>query len=238
MVVHYFKHPLDGCRERARRADGHRAELEREIVFVFNKQAHAASFRLDPKPPHPVVDEALPAETFAGVRLGTLIGEACYNFRCVLDYLVYAVATLDAGSPQKYTQFPIADAAQEFARHSKSMLCGVNSAHTAVIEKLQPYSGCNWTRRLRDISNMDKHRHLVLTRGNTQITIHSSLEKDLARIWGARRSAIHPLTGRAVDVKVHVVGQIKLDDGTPVIEAIKEIKTGVADTLRQFEPDF
>jgi hypothetical protein len=205
MVVHYFKHPLDGCRERARRADGHLAELEREIVLVFNKQAHIASFKLDPKPPHRVVDEALPAETFAGVRLGTLIGEACYNLRCALDYLVYAVATLDAGSPQK---------------------------------KSQPYAGCNWTKRLRDISNMDKHRHLVLSRGNTQITIHSSLEKDLAGIWGVKRSAIHPLTGKAVDVKVHVFGQITLDDGTPVIETIKEIKTGVADTLRQFEPDF
>jgi hypothetical protein len=74
--------------------------------------------------------------------------------------------------------------------------------------------------------------------GNTQITIHSSLEKDLAGIWGAKRLATHPLTGKAVDVKVHVFGQITLDDGTPVIETIKEIKTGVADTLRQFEPDF
>jgi hypothetical protein len=153
MVVHYFKHPLDGCRERARRADGHLAELEREIVFVFNKQAHAASFKLDPKPPHRVVDEALPAETFAGVRLGTLIGEACYNLRCVLDYLVYAVATLDAGSPQKHTQFPIMDTVQEFAGRGKSMLSGVNSSHIAVIEKLQPYSGCDWTRRLRDLSH-------------------------------------------------------------------------------------
>jgi hypothetical protein len=181
MVVHYFKHPLDGCRERARRADKHISELERAIALIFKKQGHTVSFKLDPKPPHRVVDEALPAETFAGVRLGTLIGEACYNLRCVLDYLVYAVANLDAGSPQRNTQFPIMDTAPDFAGRGKSMLSGVNAAHIAVIGRLQPYA-CDWTKRLRDISNMDKHRHLVLSGGNTQITIHSSLEKDLTGI--------------------------------------------------------
>ena len=51
-LVIYLKHPLDGCRERARRADEHLAELEREVEAMFEKQAHAAPFDLSPKPPH------------------------------------------------------------------------------------------------------------------------------------------------------------------------------------------
>jgi hypothetical protein len=85
---------------------------------------------------------------------------------------------------------------------------------------------------------MDKHRHLVTGGGNTQITVHSSLEKDLTSILGVKRTATHPLTGSEVRVKVHVFGHMTLDDGTPVLEAIKEIKTGVTDTLVSFEPDF
>jgi len=185
-----------------------------------------------------IINEDLPSETFAGVRLGTLIGEACYNFRCVLDYLVYALAKLDSGSPQKNTQFPIMDRMEQFNGRGKTMLCGINIAHITAIEQLQPYMGCNWTKRLAAISNMDKHRHLVTSRGSTQITVHSSLEKDLTNILGVKRTATHPLAGKEVDVKVHVFGQITLDDGTPVIEKIKEIKAGVVDTLGSFEPDF
>jgi hypothetical protein len=237
MVVHYFKHKLDYCRERARRADEHVADLEREIVLVFERQANAALIRLDPKPPHRVIAD-LPGETFAGLRLGTLIGETCYNLRCVLDYLVYALAELDFGTPQKRTQFPIMDTAQDFAGNGTTMLVGVNTAHVAAIEKLQPYMGCDWTRRLRDISNMDKHRHIVPSGGNTQITAHSSLEKDISKITGVKRKTLHPITRKEVDVKVHAAGQITFPDGTSVIEITKQIKAGVADALRRFEPDF
>jgi hypothetical protein len=238
MVIHYFKHPLDGCRERARRADEHLAELERQIALAFKKQAHTAPFNLDPNPPHRVINEGLPPETFAGVRLGTLTGEACYNFRCALDYLIYALAKLDSGTPRKKTQFPIMDTVEQFKGQSKIMLCGVSTAHVATIEQLQPYMGCNWTKRLAAISNMDKHRHLVTGGGNTKITIHSGLEKDLTNILGVKSTTTHPITGKEVNMRVHVFGQMTLEDGTPVIEAIKEIKTGVADTLVSFEPDF
>jgi hypothetical protein len=64
-MVNYLKHPLDGCRERARRADEHLAELEREVEAMFEKQAHATPFDLNPNPPHDVIKARLPSETFA-----------------------------------------------------------------------------------------------------------------------------------------------------------------------------
>jgi hypothetical protein len=196
------------------------------------------TFSLNPNPPHGAINVQLPSETFAGVRLGTLVGEICYNFRCALDYLVYALAELDSKAPQKGTQFPIMDTAKDFVGHGKAMLVGVNAAHVAAIERLQPYNGCHWTERLRDLSNMDKHRHIVPGGGQVQITVHSGLEKDLSRCWGVERKTPHPLTGDEVDVKVYVSGEILFADGSSVIDTIQEIKSGVADTLRHFEPDF
>jgi hypothetical protein len=206
---------------------------------MIEKQAHTVPFDLDPKPPHAATNVGFPPETFAGARFGTLVGEITYNLRCSLDYLVYALAALDAGSPQKGTQFPIMYAPQDFAGRGKAMLNGVNSVHIAAIERLQPYNGCQWTARLRDLSNMDKHRHIVPGGGMMKATVHSGLCVDLRCIVGAfDRKAKHPITGADVDVKIHVASVILFAGRSPVIETIEEVQTGVADTLRQFEPEF
>jgi hypothetical protein len=237
-MVDYLTHPLDGCRERVKRANEHFGELEREITALFEKQANAVPFNLDTKPPHSAVNVRLPSETFAGVRLGTLVGEICYNLRCALDYLVYALAELDAGSPQKGTQFPVMDTANDFAGRGKAMLNGINPAHVAKIEGLQPYNGCKWTGRLRDLSNMDKHRHIVPGGGNSRVTVHSGLENDLSRICGFARKAPHPLTGEDVNVKVHIAGEITFADGSSVTDTLRELKTQVANTLQHFGSEF
>jgi hypothetical protein len=238
-MVDYFKYPLDGCRERVRRAEEHLRELEREVASMVEKQAHALPFDLDQEPPHGAIKVGRPPETFAGIRFGTLVGEITYNLRCALDYLIYALAVLDSGSDQKGTQFPILDAAKDFAGRGKTMLKGLNAAHVAAIERLQPYQGCHWTGRLRDLSNMDKHRHIVPGGGIMKATVHSGLSTDLSRIRGAfDRKAKHPLTGEEVDVKVHIASEILFSDGSPVIQPLYEIKARIADTLRQFEPEF
>ena len=193
-MVDYLTHALDGCRERVKRANEHFGELKREITALFEKQANAVPFNLDTKPPHSAVNVRLPTETFAGPRLGTLVGEICYNLRCALDYLVY--------------------------------------------EGLQPYNGCKWTGRLRDLSNMDKHRHIVAGGGNSRVTVHSGLEKDLTRICGFKRKASHPVTGEDVDVKVHIAGEITFADGSLVTDTLNELKTQVATTLRDFGSEF
>jgi len=236
----YLRHPLDGCFERVIRADEHLAELKREIAIVFEKQAHAVPFDLDPNPPHRVINLGPPSETFFGMRIGTLTGEICYNLRSALDYLVFELAILDSGSPQDGTQFPIMDAPKDFAGRGKTAyLKGINAAHVACIERLQPYNGCNWTRRLRDCSNADKHRHFVPSGGNSRVTVHSSLERsDLARIHGFERKTPHPVTGRDVNMKVHIAGEVAFADGTLIGETIEEIKTRVANTIRYFKPEF
>jgi hypothetical protein len=240
-MVNYGVHPLDGGFEREWRAGEHLAELERELSNVFQRQADGVTFEFDLNPPHRVTNVRLPPETFFGMRVGILVGEICYNLRSALDYLIFELARLDSGAPQRGTQFPIMDAKEDFdGRGAKSFLKGVNASHVAAIEQLQPYAGCNWTARFRDFSNEDKHRQFVVAGGSTQITVHSALSTDLSRIRGLTfdRSAPHPLTGEEVNVKLHVAGTVAFDDGSPILETLQEFKHNVRNTLVRFKPDF
>ena len=240
-MVNYSVHPLDGGLDRVWRAGEHLGELEGEISNVFERQANGVPFELDPNPPHGAINVGLPPETFFGMRVGILVGEICYNLRGALDYLIFELAKLDSGGPQRGTQFPIMDAKKDFDGRAKIVfLKGVNAAHTATIEGFQPYSGCHWTGRLRDFSNEDKHRQFVVGGGQTRITVHSSLNTDLSRIRGLtfNRTARHPLTGAEVAVKVHVAGSVAFDDGSPILETLMDLKRNVADCLKAFKPEF
>ncbi|MGH9351729.1 MAG: hypothetical protein ACRD2G_06170, partial [Terriglobia bacterium] len=67
----------------------------------------------------------------------------------------------------------------------------------------------------------------------------SGLENDLARCWGHEREAPHPLPGKPpVKVKVYISSNITLDDGSPVMETIEEIKAGVTNLLAVFKTEF
>jgi hypothetical protein len=233
----YQLHPLDDCFERVRRAEEHLADFKRMLEAVKVKQAKSIPLNFDPNPPHEWV-RAFPKETFYGLPFGIRIGEIAYNLRAAMDYLVFHLAELDSGSRQDGTQFPIEGTAKSFRfRVNKGWLKGVNAAHVAKIEALQPYNGCDWSRRLQSISNPDKHREMVRHLGESRITVHWEEGKDLSRIVGVDRKATHPTRG-AMDVKVHVAISVTFDDGTSVVGAVHEIKSGVAQTLADLKPDF
>jgi len=93
--------------------------------------------------------------------IGILAGEALYNLRAALDYLVFGLAWLDCGSQQDDTQFPIVDNPRRWSRAVQRWMRGVSAEHIDRIVPYQPFSGCTWTRKLRDLSNPDKHRSLT-----------------------------------------------------------------------------
>ena len=240
-MVNYCVNPLDGSFEREWRAGEHLSDLEIEISRVFERQANAVTFDLNRDPPHRIVNVKPPLETFFGMRVGILVGEICYNLRSALDYLIFELAKLDSGTTQSGTQFPIMDAKHDFDGRGKSVfLKGINSSHVAAIEGLQPYSGCNWTGILRDFSNEDKHRQFIVAGGTTTATVWSALDTDLSKIRGMvfDRSALHPITGAKVDMKVHIAGSVAFDDGSPILETLQELKSNVANCLSIFKPEF
>jgi hypothetical protein len=236
----YLHKPLDGCFERVNRAEEHIAAFENRIGKMFRKQAIALGISFDSKPPYRVKEPTLPSETFYDMRFPVLIGEICHNLRSALDCLVFELAKLDSGLEQDDTQFPIKDTPERFTSDKKRYKIDLlSTAHVALIEAAQPYMGCDWSKRLRDYSNLDKHRRFVTTLGVADYHVHSSLEKDINRFVGYERQVPNPISGEPpVKVKVQISGQVTFSDGAPVIETIKEIKTGVSDTLRSFEPDF
>lgn len=159
-----------------------------------------------------------------------LVGETVYNLRSALDYLVYALAHRDSGSHQEQTQFPICGKQEEFAGQARRRLAGVNDTHVQAIEALQPYAGegpdCDWLERLADLSNPDKHRHLVAT--NAANELHTEIE--------ARKEP----DGLLITAGVLPSVVIAFDDAerTAAVGTLQLLAERVKRTLDQFAPDF
>jgi hypothetical protein len=95
-------------------------------------------------------------------RWGVLVGDACHNMRCALNYLHCAL--VPQGQVHRRHQFPIFDTEHswrsELGRSGDMMLDFVDPAHIAVIESVQPYqqNGLQRLSALERFSNTDKHR--------------------------------------------------------------------------------
>src|SRR5262249_45023002 len=140
-------HPLDGAFERTRRAGEHLEELCARLETLRREREGEIIAQFQAQPPHSEL--VVPPSPQASMRIPILVGEICYNLRTALDYLIFKLAKLDSGHPQKKTQFPIDDDEDDFKRHAKSQLKGLNARHIAEIERLQPYKQCEWIKTLR-----------------------------------------------------------------------------------------
>ncbi|MBI3595896.1 MAG: hypothetical protein HY203_01935 [Nitrospirae bacterium] len=155
---------------------------------------------------------AIPPPTTACV----LIGEVVYNLRAALDYLVFLLAAIDSGQLQEQTQFPIIDDEKDFSAQIKSRLKGVSSQHVAAIRSLQPFAGCAWTGELRDLSNPDKHRHLIAVAHRAEHVFRIKRTKD--------------------DFETQFEPNVTttFEDKRPVVETLRRLHSGVVKTLDDF----
>lgn len=151
---------IEDARAKLDRAGEHLETLKTELGDFQEADSHSIDAHSDPETGAyllRVQPNAVPP------KISAIVGDILCNLRPTLDYLVYALAYLDAGSPQEGTQFPICDSADYFKRKRKGWLKGLSPDHVAAIEDLQPYDGRDellWLRTLRDLSNPDKHKHL------------------------------------------------------------------------------
>lgn len=157
-----------------------------------------------------------------------LTGQIINGLRSALDYLVANLAQLDSGRAKRRTQFPIEDSAKDFSGRTTSFLAGLNRAHIAAIEKLQPYNGCVWTKRLRVLSNLDKHNSLIPAK------MDFVFSGDFDPVTGTQANS----TKYKVRMHVTPTVYVSLGEELPLIEAIREIYAGVAQTLADFDPAF
>lgn len=226
-----MSHFLDGAFERVKRTEKHLVDLNVEIRAFEEAQGEFRADKLNEEQIE--VEHAKRGEVPLPMpgQVSILIGEIAYNLRAALDYLVYALAVLDSGVEQSGTQFPIEDTPDGFeARKKVGFLRGLNAAHIAGIERLQPYKGCDWTRLLRSLSNQDKHRHLTLL----------IRPKQMCFILSQTIAKTGPDTFETyVDVQDRwAVTKVLLEDGSPIVETLQTLKSQVADTLEAFKPDF
>lgn len=159
-------HPLDGADLRIERAKHHLAELntlesayrlahEKDLVIDFDSSAKITSVRLK--------EEAKLIPPIFSV----ILGEAVYNLRAALDYLVFELVRLDWERTQNRAKFLIEDSSASFwgkVNGRNKPLQGLSDRHLGMIEDLQPYKRHEWLKLLREISNLDKHRELTATR--------------------------------------------------------------------------
>ena len=229
-------HPLDGAIERVRRAYEHSADLQARLAPFLERGDTPAIY--------PNIREVIQIESGMTVpmtmRVLILIGEICYNLRSALDYLIYELTKLDHGrAPQFFTQFPIEDSPKKFQGRRKGYLQGLNERHVAMIESLQPYSGAEWTRTLRELSNPDKHREFTQNRGALEFWVLISGEDiEFDTLPSPIQRAEHPRTREQVDLKVHITGSIAFLDGSPVIETLAKLILKVSETLEAFKSEF
>jgi hypothetical protein len=220
---------LDGAYARLDRARKHLADLEVREKAILHPQIEDIVAKTDL---NTVKDFAI-TDPLAELpqSFSILIGETIYNLRAALDYLVFDLAILDSGVPQKGTQFPIDDTPDSFANHRSRLLKGLSVEHIARIEALQPYKGYNYTTMIRDISNPDKHRKLTLIEGKGVYSI---------KVVKTSEHQTDPKTGIVtvyrMEMKSEFVGHVAFkDDEAPIMSTLQILQEEVSKILGDFK---
>jgi hypothetical protein len=225
---------LDGAYQRVKRAGVHLTNLNRRVDIlsrkihdnVIIKRTPTAFILPDGRKVNGVLGEAkFPFEPVPDI-VKILVGEIIYNLRASLDYLVYELARLDSGKIIDGTQFPIEDKKEVFWGRHRSYVKGLSDKHIAMVEVLQPYNGCNWTRTLRELSNPDKHRQLTMPFVLTALSIPQGSTEAI-------------IVGQPVDMNDGISIYIKFRERTSVIDraTLKQLKTEVTKTLDAFNSE-
>lgn len=172
---------LDGAESKLIRAHEHFVALKE--LFVGHDHSMDVRPKLDRHVPSELAEfifEVTRAEPVPMNIWGPILGDGIQNLRSALEHTAYALVAHCQGSPWRHSQFPIADQVSNLTWRDKGTLSRLGDAPRAFIESHQPYNGGHALAVLRDISNEDKHRQLVLVIVETKFTHHVRLIQDCA----------------------------------------------------------
>jgi hypothetical protein len=170
-------------------------------------------------------------------KSGIWIGEAIYNLRAALDYVVYVTACMaNDGRDVADTQFPITARPDDFwaqatGRHPKTGRKVTKRLHHVpdeIVDRiagLQPWSTppCLWTKRLSDLSNPDKHRAMASLR--SQALLLPGTDPRISSDDG-----INP------DSHYLVVYVFFADTGEDVLDTLNVLHGEVRSLIQEFKP--
>jgi hypothetical protein len=234
-------HPLWAAELRVKRAGVHIRSLERYLRRWGERVGADKSFWHVDEQTGRVRMRDYPVAVELG-RSAVWIGDAVYNLRSALDYLVYNIACVC--NDQRHvsgTQFLICDRADDFwaqatGKHPKTGKRAPNRMRhvpKTVINRffdLQPCANppCEWTRRLRDLSNPDKHAYMtpLMSRIGVRPGDHPDLD------------GLMPDEERKPD-KFYVLAQVFFKDtGEDAVDTLKFLHGEVRALVQEFKPMF
>lgn len=98
-----------------------------------------------------------------GRQATTLASEAVHHVRTALDYCAHHAAWIDSGKRNNSSQFPLEETQSQWSKRVRDnrWLRGVSKEHVEWIREVQPFSGVEWAKLLKRLSNHDKHRVAV-----------------------------------------------------------------------------
>jgi len=153
-----------------RHLDTLQASIER---FVAGGAVHAMTLRFDADSGKYIATLRTQREFPSEWTL--IVGDVMHNTRSALDALTYALSVRNlgrnpTGREARQIQFPIIDRPEDWNAERDRRLGCVTEEVQAAIEKLQPYNSAvaadptfhHCLSIIRDISNVDKHRHILV----------------------------------------------------------------------------
>jgi len=139
--------------------------------------------------------------------------ETVHNLRASLDHLVYQLSALDSGNHHPAARFPICDTLEQFRTEATTALHGIDAAHIERLDAVQPYRGVQWTRRLLELTDINRQRTLVLVAPDSDAGAPFYASTESTRI-------------------------LAFADGSPVVTTLGDLAREVSQLLESFNPDF
>jgi hypothetical protein len=226
------KPSLDGATLRIDRANRHFNEFEKMHGEFRQSNKDKVIIKPDSSAPRSLL-VSFDSSLIVPLYMSLPVSDCIHNLRAALDYLVYELALLDSGAVRGGTQFPIEDCPKSFStKRRNTYLCGLSDNHIRAIELLQPYSGIEWTRTLRAISNPDKHRHLVVMQPCLSSVVHTHSSGD-------PNDAVFTTNGEQTYLKKEDAFAVGFTDSpVSVVETLNLLIVQVSMTIDAFKPEF
>ena len=184
-----------------------------------------------------------------------MAGDTLYNFRCVLDHLVCALAAKETGqTPPPNIEdlaFPITDTDAKFDSVAGRKLSGLSDSAIALIKRAQPHAGRNQALAvLHKLNNIDKHRVSIVSAPHIKDPevrlLHSSPVHPKFGVWVNNQPLKHEAkimeitffeTCREMDVDLRFAVSVsfweEVERGRSIMETLCDIQDEVARIMEE-----
>lgn len=244
-------HPLDGIREKIKRANEHIRNLDAEITPYLDGADHTltATVRYDASKGDHVRDWRISGSPLPE-RFSVIIGEVIHQLRSSLDHLVWQLVI--AHGTEKTTndlEFPIFREPGKYPAAARRKIKGVGPTAAKLIEGLQPYHAIGNIEDhplliAHNLDIIDKHQLLIIVAGELKVwgadimnvmwnpgpgELDKVITHRLTRTPSAHAGTNYQL---AFDIAFDTFGSRKGEAVIPSLQQLTDFVSGVIDAFK------